>query len=105
MSATPLSKITSDCKSSNRRPLEKKSEKSKESLFGIDDMLNRPKTCPIACVPLSSSLIWPFLIVKLRSPVAFENEKSSNEPSHSAFSLASQFPPLSTPGYPSPVRA
>ena len=77
MSATPLSNITSDCKSSNRRPLEKKSEKSKESLLGIDDMLKRPKTCPMACVPLSSSLICPFFIVKLRSPEAFKNEKSS----------------------------
>ena len=44
VSAIPEFKVISVLRLSKLSPVEKKSEKSKDSLFGIDDMLNRPKT-------------------------------------------------------------
>ena len=48
--------------------------------MGIAEILNNPRTCPIACVPLSSSLIWPSVIVKSKLPWVDENLKFSIDP-------------------------
>ena len=44
MCAIPEFKLISVLRSSKLSPVEKKSEKSKDNLFGIDYMLNNPKT-------------------------------------------------------------
>ena len=98
MFAIPDFKLISASRSSKLSPVEKKSEKSKDNLFGIDDMLNNPKTWPMAWVPLSNSFIWPSLIANFNFPFVWEKEKSFIDPFHEPENLASSLPPLIVSG-------